>query len=210
MAFGKENAGFSDLIQVAEEGLSQYGAHHLMGTITGNQDRPRFASLAEGTVRWDEDHKLAGWTREIKREGMRGHQAMRMLTAFNMSMPGVPCIYQGDEYADVGGNDPDNRRMVRFDNLDLEEKRTREMAARWVALRRSRMSMMFGQTKLSSPAPQLLKITRQYLDETTTIFFNQSDVPVEIPNLDQAPCLLGKPMGQQIPPFTALAFAAGL
>ena len=210
VAFGKENAGFSDLIQVAEEGLSQYGAHHLMGTITGNQDRPRFASLAEGTVRWDEDHKLAGWTREIKREGMRGHQAMRMLTAFNMSMPGVPCIYQGDEYADVGGNDPDNRRMVRFDNLDLEEKRTREMAARWVALRRSRMSMMFGQTKLSSPAPQLLKITRQYLDETTTIFFNQSDVPVEIPNLDQAPCLLGKPMGQQIPPFTALAFAAGL
>ena len=208
VAFGKENAGFSDLIQVAEEGLSQYGAHHLMGTITGNQDRPRFASLAEGTVRWDEDHKLAGWTREIKREGMRGHQAMRMLTAFNMSMPGVPCIYQGDEYADVGGNDPDNRRMVRFDNLDLEEKRTREMAARWVALRRSRMSMMFGQTKLSSPAPQLLKITRQYLDETTTIFFNQSDVPVEIPNLDQAPCLLGKPMGQQIPPFTALAFAA--
>ena len=35
VAFGKENAGFSDLIQVAEEGLSQYGAHHLMGTITG-------------------------------------------------------------------------------------------------------------------------------------------------------------------------------
>lgn len=210
VAFGKENAGFEGLIQVANEGLDQYGAHHLMGTITGNQDRPRFASLAEGTVRWDEDHKLAGWTRDIRRDGVRGHQAMRMLTAFNMSMPGVPCIYQGDEYADVGGNDPDNRRMVRFDDLDLEENRTREIASRWAELRRSRMSMMFGQTALSSPEPQLLKITRQYLDESTTVFFNQSDAPIAIPNLAQASCLLGQPMGQQIPPFTALAVDGSL
>lgn len=210
VAFGKENAGFEDLIQVAREGLDQYGAHHLMGTITGNQDRPRFASLAEGTVRWEEDHKLAGWTRNIQREGLRGHQAMRMLTAFNMSMPGVPCIYQGDEYADVGGNDPDNRRMVRFDNLDLEEKRTREMAARWVALRRSRISMMYGQTELTSPAPQLLKITRQYLGEATTVFFNQGSVPLDIPNVEEAECLLGQPMGQQIAPYTALAYSGNL
>lgn len=210
VAFGKENAGFEDLIQVAQEGLDHYGAHHLMGTITGNQDRPRFASLAEGTVRWEEDHKLAGWTRDIRRDGLRGHQAMRMLTAFNMSMPGVPCIYQGDEYADVGGNDPDNRRMVRFDGLDLEEKRTREMASRWVALRRSRMSMMYGQTQLTSPAPQLLKITRQYLDETTTVFFNQSSVPVDIPNAEQAECILGQPLGRQIAPYTALAYSGSL
>ena len=210
VAFGKENTGFEDLIQVANEGLDQYGAHHLMGTITGNQDRPRFASLAEGTVRWDEDHKLAGWTRDIRRDGVRGHQAMRMLTAFNMSMPGVPCIYQGDEYADVGGNDPDNRRMVRFDDLDIEEKRTREISSRWAGLRRNRMSLMFGQTELAEPAPQLLKITRQYLDETTTVFFNQSNAPMPIPNMEFATCLLGQPMGQQIPPFTALAFDGSL
>ena len=127
-----------------------------------------------------------------------------------MSMPGVPCIYQGDEYADVGGNDPDNRRMVRFDNLDLEEKRTREMAARWVALRRSRMSMMYGQTELTSPAPQLLKITRQYLGEATTVFFNQGSVPLDIPNVEEAECLLGQPMGQQIAPYTALAYSGNL
>ena len=210
LAFGKENASFDGLIQVAQEGLDQYGAHHLMGTITGNQDRPRFASLAEGTVRWEEDHKLAGWTRNIQREGIRGHQAMRMLTAFNMTMPGVPCIYQGDEYADVGGNDPDNRRMVRFDNLDTEESRTRDMAALWVALRRSRMSLMYGQTHLETPAPHLLKITRQYLDETTTVFFNQSDQPIDIPNLGTSKCLLGQPMGQQIAPYTALAYAGSL
>ena len=210
VAFGQDGVDLADLIQVAEEGLDQYGAHHLMGTITGNQDRPRFASLAEGTVLWGEDHKLAGWTRDIQRDGIRGHQAMRMLTAFNMSMPGVPCIYQGDEYADVGGNDPDNRRMVRFDDLDLEERRTREMTARWIALRRSRMSMMYGHTSLTALQPQLLKVTRQYLSETTTILINTGGQAITVDGLDRGHLLLGHPVGGAIPPYTAMALEGAL
>jgi hypothetical protein len=209
VAFGKEDAGFKDLIQVANEGLDQYGAHHLMGTITGNQDRPRFASLAEGTVRWEEDHKLAGWTRDIRRDGIRGHQAMRMLTAFNMSMPGVPCIYQGDEYADVGGNDPDNRRMVRFEDLDLEERRTRAMASAWIGLRRSRMSMMYGKTTLEELQPQLLRITRQYLGERTTIFINASASPLSPTGFEGAAPLVGLLDDGAIPPRTAVGFDGG-
>jgi len=38
-----------------------------------------------------------------------------------MSTPGIPCIYYGDEIADVGGNDPDNRRMMRFDDWNESE-----------------------------------------------------------------------------------------
>ena len=41
--------------------------------------------------------------------------------AFLMSSPGIPCIYYGDEIADVGGNDPDNRRMMRFDGWNEQE-----------------------------------------------------------------------------------------
>ena len=120
--------------------------------------------LAEGTVRWEEDHKLAGWTRQIDRNGLRGHHAMRMLTAFNLSMPGVPCLYQGDEYADVGGNDPDNRRMVRFDALDADEADTWSHVAEWNRLRRSRMSLLYGQTTIEALPTGLLRIERQYLD----------------------------------------------
>jgi glycosidase len=180
-----------------------------MGTITGNQDRPRFASLAEGTVRWDEDHKLAGWTRDIRRDGLRGHQAMRMLTAFNMSMPGVPCLYQGDEYADVGGNDPDNRRMMRFDALDLEERRTRDMAKAWIGLRRDRMSMLYGQTSLSEVHPQVLRVNRQYLEEATTVYFNVSDQFVLLPELEGAEMLVGHLSDRGIPPYSALAVDGG-
>ena len=203
VAFGKDDAGVADLVRVAREGLETYGAHHLMGTITGNQDRPRFASLAEGTVRWEEDHKLAGWTRQIDREGLRGHHAMRMLTAFNLSMPGVPCIYQGDEYADVGGNDPDNRRMMRFDGLTDAELDTRNHVTAWNQLRRSRMSLLYGQTQIDALPTGLLRIERQYLDETTTILINPTPNALAVEVLGTV--LLGGAEDGMLPAYGCLA-----
>ena len=205
VAFGKDDAGVQDLVRVAQEGLDTYGAHHLMGTITGNQDRPRLASLAEGTVEWGEDHKLAGWTRQIDRDGLRGHMAMRMLTAFNASMPGVPCIYQGDEYADVGGNDPDNRRMMRFDALDEAERATRDHVTRWNQLRRSRMSMMYGQTSIEALPTGLLRIERQYLDEATTVYINPTSSPVAIEAMGSV--LVGALQGGELPAHGCVAIS---
>ncbi len=203
ITFGKDEGGVDDLVRVAREGLDTYGAHHLMGTITGNQDRPRFASLAEGTVMWGEDHKLAGWTRAIGRNGSRGHSAMRMLTAFNLSMPGVPCIYQGDEYADVGGNDPDNRRMMRFETLDKQERETLSHVSEWAALRRSRMSMLFGQTSLEALPSGLLVVERQYLDESTTILINPT--PKAVPVEAMEGLLVGSLQGGEIQPYGSVA-----
>ena len=209
-AFGRDDAGLDDLVRVANEGLDVYGAHHLMGTITGNQDRPRFASLAEGTVRWDEDHKLAGWTRQIDRQGLRGHQAMRMLTAFNLSMPGVPCIYQGDEYADVGGNDPDNRRPVRFENLTADEQATRDHVRSWIELRKGRLSLTFGQTHIQALATGLLQIQRQYLEENTVVLINPTSNPLALPDVDSRHVLAGSLEGQLLPPYGCVALNGSL
>ena len=105
VAFGKDDAGVADLVRVAREGLDTYGAHHLMGTITGNH-RPRFASLAGRHCPLGRRPQAGRMDAPNRPEGLRGHHAMRMLTAFNLSMPGVPCIYKGDEYADVGAMTP--------------------------------------------------------------------------------------------------------
>jgi cyclomaltodextrinase len=172
-AFAQEDAPFEDLVRIAEESSSYYGAHHLMGNITGNQDRPRFTSLADGSLTFGEDMKLAGWTRDIQHAGDVGYERMRMLQAYLFAVPGIPCIYQGDEIADVGGNDPDNRRMMRFENLNAQERKTREWVSAWAKLRRSRMSMLYGSTRYSSPEPGILVIERDYLDEHTIIWINK-------------------------------------
>ncbi|MDA0303964.1 MAG: alpha-amylase family glycosyl hydrolase [Bacteroidetes bacterium] len=171
----------ADLIDVANQSLQVYGAHHLMGNITGNQDRPRFASLADGSLIPGEDTKLAGWTRNIQHQGSEGYDRMGYLMAFLMGTPGIPCIYYGDEIADVGGNDPDNRRMMRFDGWNEAEKTSWQNTSDWIHLRRSRMSLLYGQTVYSETEPGVLEINRNYLGEETVVIINTTSQPVNIP-----------------------------
>jgi cyclomaltodextrinase len=112
--FAKDSSSFKPLANALKQGLSYYGSNHLMGNITGNQDRARFISYASGDVKFDEDAKAAGWTRDIIISDSTAYKKLEMLHAFNLTIPGVPCIYYGDEYGVPGGNDPDNRRMMKF------------------------------------------------------------------------------------------------
>lgn len=191
-AFAKDTTTFDHLIDVIQTSLATYGGDHLMGNITGNQDRARFASLAEGTVRFDEDHKFAGWTRDIQRQGQLGHLRMRQLQAFILSMPGIPCLYYGDEIADVGGNDPDNRRMLRRSDLDVPELATRDHFSSWAHMRASRMSMIYGTTEAESPVPGVLSIVRRYPGETTQVLINKTPATQELMVKGSSEILLGK------------------
>ena len=191
----------SDLIDVANQSLHVYGAHHLMGNITGNQDRPRFASLADGSLFPGEDTKLAGWTRDIQHQGTDGYVRMGYLMAFLMSTPGIPCIYYGDEIADVGGNDPDNRRMMRFDDWNESETAAWQNTSDWIHLRRSRMSMLYGQTAYREIEPGVLEIRRSYLNEETVVVINTTNDAVLLSNPQQEVyrVLIGKnPIEQNI------------
>ena len=130
---------------------------------------------------------------------------MRMLTAFNLSMPGVPCIYQGDEYADIGGNDPDNRRMMRFEELDEQERATRDHVSDWNRLRRSHMSLLYGQTDIEALPTGLLRIERQYLSETVTVYINPTSEAKAIDVMGDI--LLGGVEHGQLPGHACIAIA---
>ena len=99
-----------------QQSLDFYGYHHLMGNITGNQDLPRFAS------RWPV--AVCHLPKMRARLGPKRNSGQRYclykvaeMIAFIGTIPGVPVIYYGDEIGMPGAGDPDNRRMMRFDNL---------------------------------------------------------------------------------------------
>ena len=191
-ALAFDDGSFENLASTARESLKYFGAHNLMGNITGNQDRIRFTSLADGGVVAEGNGKFEGWTQEINHvKGGSGFEKMRMLMSYLMAMPGVPCIYYGDEIADVGGNDPDNRRVMRFNNLSEEEEETLSHTSEWVKLRRSRMSMLYGSCEIVALSPTLLKITREYLSEKSVIYINKSSEKVEL-KLEGYSILAGK------------------
>lgn len=179
-SFIADSADLNSLISIAEQSITTYGAHHLMGNITGNQDRPRFASLADKSLSPSEDTKYAGWTRNIQHQGDLGYVKMSWLMAYLMASPGIPCIYYGDEIADVGGNDPDNRRMMRFEDWNEQEQWMWNWTANWIQLRKNRMSLMYGQTNHTEIAPGLLGIQRTYLNETTWVLINTTKHPMSV------------------------------
>ena len=111
------NRSMRDIAYVVEESEAAYGSHHTMGNITGNHDKPRFISIAGGDMPlWGIDDKAEGWHREVVVGDMeKGHAGLQLMKAIISTVPGVPCVYQGDEYGTPGANDPDNpsRRRLR-------------------------------------------------------------------------------------------------
>jgi cyclomaltodextrinase len=183
-AFATKDGNYANLTETLQKGLEYYGHHHLMGNISGNQDRARFISYASGDVKFDEDAKKAGWTREIVMSDSTAFDRLGMLQAFNMTMPGVPVIYYGDEYGSIGANDPDNRKMMKFNGLSDREKNLRQLVQELVQLRRNSMSLLYGTTQVMAENNGLLVIKRSYFGEETTIFFNENAISMNIAGND--------------------------
>lgn len=166
------------LAQVVEQSLGAYGAHHTMGNITGNHDKGRLISLAGGTLDPDEDHKLAGWTRKIEVGDPVGYKKLALVNALNMTIPGVPCIYQGDEYGEPGGNDPDNRRMMRFEGYNEAEQAQLAVTKRLAELRRQELPLLYGDQMTLQLTEKVWAYLRVYMGEWVVVVLNTGDEAV--------------------------------
>lgn len=178
--FALDNESFVRMNQSLLETFAYYGTNHLMGNITGNHDLPRFISFASGALRFDEDSGEAGWNRDIQVLSTNGYNKMSMLTAFMMTIPGVPVVYYGDEIGMAGGGDPDSRRPMRFDDLNEFEIRTRDLASRLGKLRQERLSLIYGDFTVLHLTDETWVYARRYFDEVTIVAFNKGSEQASI------------------------------
>jgi cyclomaltodextrinase / maltogenic alpha-amylase / neopullulanase len=178
--FALDSESFVRMNQSLKETFAYYGTNHLMGNITGNHDLPRFISFAGGALRFDEDSAEAGWSRNIQVDDTVGYDKLSMLTAFIMTIPGVPVVYYGDEIGMPGGGDPDSRRPMRFENLNEHEIRTREIASQLGRLRQNRLSLIYGDFTVLHVDDETWIYSRRYFDEITIVAFNKSNQPKSI------------------------------
>ena len=171
----KEDVGFSLLQQKLNQSIKYYGMHNLMGYMTGNQDKPRFMALVTEDVSMDEDSKYAGWSRNITKKTQKGYGKLSLMHAFIMTLPGVPVIYYGDEIGMTGGNDPDNRRDMKFNNLNEKEKSLLSKVSKLAHLRRNNPVFLFGDLKFEEVKVETIVYSRNYFGKSALVFINNSD-----------------------------------
>lgn len=180
-AFGQDFS-FQGLQNQLQESFNYFGYHNMMGIISGNHDKPRFITLTSGEVRWDEDSKLAGWTREIGAPQAFAYDRLSMLHAFNLTIPGIPVTYMGDEFGMPGANDPDNRRWMRFEDEELSplELKNRGVFSRLSKLRTSNASILYGDFKFHKVEDNIMAYSRAYFGNQAIVVFNKAKTSKEI------------------------------
>ncbi|MEY5035928.1 MAG: hypothetical protein RLZZ110_945 [Bacteroidota bacterium] len=188
----KGNGGCKQLAQTLNDSKKWYGAHHTMGNVSGNQDKARIISILDGSMKEGEDSKQAGWDRNIQVRDTQAYDRLLGMMAYNFAIPGIPVIYYGDEIGMPGANDPDSRRMMRFDRglgshadpnnkldtvvgLSEREKQQRTIVAQMAQFRKSHMSMTYGDMKVTAPSDDVLIIQRKYFGEIVYAVFNRSN-----------------------------------
>ena len=180
--------GGSDLTQVQtilNSSLYIYGSHNLMGNISGNHDKPRFMAYASGDLKFGEDSKAAGWQREIGISDSTAYDKLSLMHVFNMTIPGIPVIYYGDEIGLTGANDPDCRRMMRFEGLNSRESKLWNMVSVLGHLRSNNPVFIYGSFINIQTTKNSWMYARKYFDKEAIVCINNSSKPktieVELP-----------------------------
>ena len=168
------NRSMRDIAYVVEESEAAYGSHHTMGNITGNHDKPRFISIAGGDMPlWGIDDKAEGWHREVVVGDMeRGHAGLQLMKAIITTVPGVPCIYQGDEFGVPGANDPDNRDMMIFEGYNDYQLKEYAQTQALLKYRRGSMPLMYGDIRTLYVDDAAWVFLRHYMGEWVVVAMN--------------------------------------
>jgi glycosidase len=134
-----------------------YGQGAIMTTWIGNHDIPRAIHFASGQI---ENCRAGsspqnGWNPSSYTQPTQAAPYERLGLAFAVMMTtnaGIPLIYYGDEVGLAGGGDPDNRRMMPWDDSELNahQKELRSTVKKLARMRAKHPALARGQRRTLS------------------------------------------------------------
>jgi neopullulanase len=98
--------------------------------------------------------------------------ALRLCTLFQMTMPGAPCVYYGDEIGMIGANDPDCRGAFPWHEENEWDVALLDFHRRAIRLRRDHPSLRTGTFEILYAAGGLFVFQRQLGNECAIVAFN--------------------------------------
>jgi len=111
-ALASQTAGFTQLdalLNHIDDELAGSGA--VLGRMLGNHDVPRFVSVAVGDAGGD------AWDAPAQQpeDDLALFERVGLALTLQLTLPGMPVLYYGDELGLAGAGDPDNRRVMPFE-----------------------------------------------------------------------------------------------
>lgn len=171
---------FADWMAVND---SFYGPGAIMTTWIGNHDIPRaihFASRQIGNCR-EGSSPGNGWIPASFPQPTDAPPYERLALAFAVMMtnPGIPLIYYGDEIGLAGGGDPDNRRMMPWDDgaLNVHQRALRDRVRALARLRGANPVLGRGRRVTVSADADTWVYRMVGCDDSVLVAINKADAP---------------------------------
>ena len=176
--FAKQKSGMDELERSLSASESIYGKETLMSPLLGNHDKARFMAYADGDLPDPEisDEEEVGWAKPPKVDNPVAYEKLKLGLTFILSIDGVPMIYYGDEIGMSGAGDPDNRRMMPWDDkLSAEENSVREHFSKAAAVRHKHPALRYGSRRLLVAGGDRYAFVRAHLGDTVLAVWNRGD-----------------------------------
>ena len=134
-----------------------------------------------------DSHDTARFLHLCKNNKKKQHLA----AAFQLLLPGMPMIYYGDEYAMPGGNDPDCRRGMYWDE-EYQDKEMFEWYKRLLQVRKAHTCIVEGELveAITRDEDETIVLIRKNGEETIALIFNCSNHTKEFKEYAQKQDLL--------------------
>jgi neopullulanase len=98
--------------------------------------------------------------------------ALRLATTFQMTYPGAPSVYYGDEIGMRGGHDPANRGAFPWHQPETWNTALLHEFQRLIALRKARPALRRGSFRILHAEGDVFAHARQLEEETLIVAFN--------------------------------------
>lgn len=159
-----------------------YGVNHLMGNLVSSHDKIRYMAYADGDLEINDGRASEfAWTNPPKVDNPSSYDKLKLHLAYILSIPGVPIIYYGDEIGMTGASDPDNRRMMRFDNdLNETEKQMFKDVSKLVHSRSNHSALRNGDFLTLQADKNIYAYLRSDMNERILVILNKSEKEEEI------------------------------
>ena len=190
--FINKGASFDDLDKEIHKTFSIYGENHLMSNIMDSHDKNRFMAYADGDLDASEWSAIeVGWNNPPEVDDPNNYKKLILYMAYMNSIPGIPVVYYGSEFGMTGASDPDNRRMMRFENeLSNYEKETKKAVSKILKLRSAHTALRYGDYYTLIADENLYSFVRSDMNERVLVILNKSEeeqtLKLELPKIYSA------------------------